>query len=59
MGCEGDDRNFRARGREQLAKAKNVETAKAAPADAGDVWTWTALDAELQANRLVARGRAR
>ena len=28
------------------AKAKNVETAKAAPADAGDVWTWTALDAD-------------
>jgi IS1 family transposase len=28
------------------AKAKNVATAKAAPADAGDVWTWTALDAD-------------
>jgi IS1 family transposase len=28
------------------AKAKNVPTAKAAPADAGDVWTWTALDAD-------------
>ena len=26
------------------AKAKNVETAKAAPDGAGDVWTWTALD---------------
>src|SRR5258708_3430737 len=26
------------------SKAKNVETAKAAPARAGDVWTWTALD---------------
>ena len=26
------------------AKAKNVPTAKAAPARAGDVWTWTALD---------------
>lgn len=25
------------------AKEKNVETAKAAPKDAGDVWTWTAL----------------
>ena len=28
------------------AKAKNVSTAKAAPDDAGDVWTWTALDAD-------------
>ena len=28
------------------AKQKNVATAKAAPANAGDVWTWTALDAE-------------
>ena len=28
------------------AKQKNVETAKAAPEDAGDVWTWTALDAD-------------
>lgn len=28
------------------AKAKNVPTAKAAPAEAGDVWTWTALDAD-------------
>lgn len=28
------------------AKAKNVETAAAAPANAGDVWTWTALDAD-------------
>jgi IS1 family transposase len=28
------------------AKAKNVPTAKAAPDDAGDVWTWTALDAD-------------
>ena len=26
------------------AKAKNVATAKAAPDQAGDVWTWTALD---------------
>ena len=25
------------------AKQKNVEAAKAAPADAGDVWTWTAI----------------
>jgi IS1 family transposase len=28
------------------AKAKNVPTAKAAPPGAGDIWTWTALDAD-------------
>jgi IS1 family transposase len=28
------------------AKARNVEKAKAAPDEAGDVWTWTALDAD-------------
>jgi IS1 family transposase len=28
------------------AKQKNVASAKAAPAIAGDVWTWTALDSE-------------
>ena len=28
------------------AKAKNVENAKNAPEGAGDVWTWTALDAD-------------
>jgi IS1 family transposase len=28
------------------AKAKNVAAAKAAPEDAGDVWTWTALDSD-------------
>lgn len=28
------------------AKAKNVPIAKAAPEGAGDVWTWTALDAD-------------
>ncbi|MEM6388704.1 MAG: IS1 family transposase [Pseudomonadota bacterium] len=28
------------------AKAKNVQSAKAAPKGAGDVWTWTALDAD-------------
>ncbi len=28
------------------AKQKNVKTAKAAPSDAGDVWTWTALDSD-------------
>ena len=30
------------------AKAKNVETAKAAPAGAGDIWTWTAIDADTK-----------
>src|SRR5262249_50588367 len=29
------------------AKAKNVPKAKAAPQDAGDVWTWTAIDADI------------
>ena len=28
------------------SKAKNVKTAKAAPEEAGDVWTWTALDSD-------------
>jgi len=28
------------------AKEKNVAKAKAAPQDAGDVWTWTAIDAD-------------
>lgn len=28
------------------AKDKNVKHAKAAPSDAGDVWTWTAIDAD-------------
>jgi IS1 family transposase len=28
------------------AKAKNVSTAKAAPDGSGDVWTWTAIDAD-------------
>lgn len=28
------------------AKARNVATAKTAPEEAGDVWTWTALDAD-------------
>ncbi len=28
------------------AKQRNVKTAKAAPEGAGDVWTWTALDAD-------------
>ncbi len=30
------------------AKQKNVADAKAAPAGAGDVWTWTALDADTK-----------
>jgi len=30
------------------AKAKNVLTAKAAPEEAGDVWTWTALDVDTK-----------
>jgi IS1 family transposase len=30
------------------AKAKNVPTAKAAPPDAGDVWTWMAIDADTK-----------
>ena len=28
------------------AKQKNIATARAAPEEAGDVWTWTALDAD-------------
>ncbi len=30
------------------AKQKNVATAKAAPEDAGDVWTWVAIDADTK-----------
>ncbi len=30
------------------AKAKNVEAAEAAPEGAGDVWTWTAIDADTK-----------
>jgi IS1 family transposase len=30
------------------AKAKNVPLAKSAPADAGDVWTWMAIDADTK-----------
>ena len=30
------------------AKAKNVGTAKAAPEQAGDIWTWTAIDADTR-----------
>ncbi len=38
------------------AKAKNVAAAKAAPEDAGDVWTWTAIcaDTKLVPSWLVA-----
>jgi IS1 family transposase len=46
------------------AKEKNVKTAKAAPEGAGDVWTWTAIDADsklvmsyLVADRGVAAAR--
>jgi lambda repressor-like predicted transcriptional regulator len=37
------------------AKEKNVKDAKAAPEGAGDVWTWTSLDADtkLMCNWLV------
>jgi IS1 family transposase len=39
------------------AKNDNVQKAKAAPADAGDVWTWTAIcaDSKLLINTLVGR----
>jgi IS1 family transposase len=30
------------------AKQKNVADAKSAPEGAGDLWTWTALDAETK-----------
>lgn len=30
------------------AKARNVRTARAAPEGAGDVWTWTAIDADTK-----------
>ena len=30
------------------AKQKNVDTAAAAPEEAGDVWTWTAIDADTK-----------
>jgi hypothetical protein len=33
------------------AKQKNVLTAKAAPEDAGDVWTWVAIDADTKLRR--------
>ena len=41
------------------AKQRNVPRAKAAPKDAGDVWTWTAIDADskLIVSYLVATDR--
>jgi hypothetical protein len=30
------------------AKQKNVPTAKAAPANAGDIWTWVAIDTDTK-----------
>ena len=30
------------------AKAKNIATAKSAPEGAGDIWTWTAIDADTK-----------
>ena len=36
------------------AKQKNVARAKAAPEGAGDTWTWTAIDADYQADHFVA-----
>ncbi len=30
------------------AEQRNVATAKAAPEDAGDAWTWTAIDADTR-----------
>ena len=40
------------------AKAKNVPTATAAPENAGDTWTWTALDADSKLIVSVAGWRA-
>ena len=42
------------------AKAKNVKAAKSAPAHAGDVWTWTAIDADskLMLSYMVGDRRA-
>ena len=38
------------------AKQANVKKAKKAPADAGDTWTWTAIDAD---NKLIISWHAR
>ena len=36
------------------AKQRNVVKAKAAPEQAGDLWTWTAIDAEFKAGSVLA-----
>ena len=41
------------------AKQRNVGTAKTAPEGAGDTWTWTAIDADTQADHLLSRRRSR
>src|SRR6267154_356161 len=40
-------------------KQKNVASAKNAPRNAGDVWTWTAIDAERSLPRARRAGRGR
>ena len=37
------------------AKLKNIKTAKAAPDDAGDAWTWVAIDADTKTRSIMAR----
>ena len=39
------------------AKQRNVMFAKSAPEEAGDLWTWVALDARYQAGSILARRR--
>jgi hypothetical protein len=39
------------------SKQKNVATAKRKDLAYGDVWTWTAIDADLQADHLLPRWR--
>ena len=39
------------------AKERNVPTAKSAPEDAGDIWTWTAMDRGLQTDDFLHRRR--
>ena len=39
------------------AKQRNVERAKKAPVDAGDAWTWTAIDADSKLVISWLRGR--
>ena len=38
------------------AKNDNVKDAKSSPKDAGDVWTWTAIDADTKLLVLAGRG---